>query len=204
MSNGKYTIVIVGGTLGDVSVEQSNLRNLSESFLGFNEPPSDTFFKKFSLDLNNQDHQEAISLSRIIGKLQIVIEDPIPTEVHKIEMDLMNEIHFFSFDTEAVLNPSGSSMPQWNLTKTITSAEKGKSNYTFGRHVITTGHPMIVNLKAYNDAGKLVFSKKIEKVVCEKNATTTLRGKLFDRRLNSMDSEVTVDAAWGAGTDVDF
>ena len=176
----------------------------------------DVFFKKFNcLVEKDKLNDNTVVLDRIIGKIEIVIEDIIPSDVSQIQInvsgiDVVNRNYYYSLQGDFT-------MPGFTInTINITDAEKEEAGYTLSfksfenMNFDQSRRTVSITITALN-GGKTVASKIINDVDILKNKTVRYTGKLFDNIItppgNSNPSQsfpVSMNDEWGETIDRTF
>jgi hypothetical protein len=218
LASGTYTIVIVGTgkqsagdivlnlALGydDVDSAPTVFSPLQSAVLyddeGLDQIPrsNEIFFSKSTITVGNQNLNNDITISRIVGQLQVVLQDAIPGNVRYINVTRYPEYYSFSIaDTipKDLIEPLDE-FPYSDSPMTLTSADKGKPNYTTQRFMLNTISPFTVIITAFDANEQIIGQKTVNNVRLYKNRRTTLTGKLFD---NTSQAQFAIHAnqAWG-------
>jgi len=180
---GRYLAVFYGGI---TNIKADNL-NYPYTYLYYAFNPiypsqnytywDDTFYKTIPVTVAssgtvNQD----VSLDRVVSRLDVVLKDAIPTGTSKITVSFP--------DTAAFYLQTGLSSPEMvtqNVTtKTITTADIGKTNYTTTIYTRNDVTPFQVTISYYgSNLNGPLGTKTISDVVCKRNTRTILSGNLF-------------------------
>ncbi|MFC0517507.1 FimB/Mfa2 family fimbrial subunit [Mucilaginibacter angelicae] len=177
---GTYTIGIAAGQAGLTYNKDLNNVFYYASSMGSSLPWGDTFFNKSQLTVSG-DVTRDVTLSRIVGQLEINIEDAIPAVAKSIDITIKNEYSYYSFANE--LPNSGS--PE-AFTTIIPEASKGKTNFKINKIIANTVAPFVVTITCYDANQKNIGQGAvINNVTCQKNTRTILSGKLFNGLSNN-------------------
>lgn len=212
---GKYTVVFVGA-MTDISINNRSNDLLDLDFAPLTEASfyytrgldswpraSDTFFKKFTLNVGDEDIEQDVVMNRIVGKLEIKIKDKIPSNAHSFRFRFYNENEAFLFNTET---PFGSAngdedVPQSNSMVILKDSEKGEPNFTFSKLFINTTTPITAIIDCFDDCGDLIATKTVNEVFLFKNKRTILSGNLFDT-LSPQLFKIAVNVTWDSDSTV--
>ncbi|MGF7039507.1 hypothetical protein [Mucilaginibacter lappiensis] len=143
-------------------------------------PWGDTFVGKFKITVQG-DINQTVTLSRIVGQLEVNIEDAIPANVKTIVVTVNKDYYYYAFGAEQP-NYSGLS----TLTTVVPDAVKGTTNFKVDNIICNTITPFSVTITAYDANHKSVGAGvTVTNVICEKNRRTILSGKLFNGLVNN-------------------
>lgn len=216
---GKYTIVFIGSTyvflindrygidpswedrskLQDAYITEESTLSWRISYTG------DTFVKKFTITVDDQNTQQEVKLDRITGKLDVNILDAIPEEADKFEFRFDRAPYGLTLNNMAYTGSTyydPADNPPFPLIQ-IKPSEKGTTNYQYTKFLFggsaATPVNVIVEVRCLDKNGKVLASKKITEVPIFQNKRTILKGKLFD---NSTEASfnVSVNAEWDPNT----
>jgi hypothetical protein len=157
------------------------------------------YFAKCNVTIGDSDMTHSLTLSRIVGQLEVNLEDAIPNNVAYIQAGRSGEYKGFSFEYEV---PFGETFIEDDeryadvTPNVITGADIGKTNYKLQRYIINTAVPMTIILKAYDAANNLIVRKEINNVRFYKNKRTILSGKLFSNGPVTAQFTITANQAW--------
>ena len=213
LPSGKYTVIIAGSNVkhdrslftintrhpeDDVRIEviQSrftlNTASLSEDY-GLSpqriSKTEDTFIKSFSLTVGSQDVQQAITLERLTGKLEVNILDQIPANADKIEFKIYDAAYFIQLNTLQVEGSTNyydegdnSEYPETQMFYPIQikASDKGKTNFIYTKFLYGRDQAVRVKIQCFDANKNLIASKNIPNVHIYKNKRTILSGKLFE------------------------
>ena len=163
------------------------------------------YFAKLQITVGNQNSTQSICLNRIVGQLEVNLEDAIPDNVAYISVIREDEYEGFSFYNEV---PFGGTLLQDQLMyqdsdpSTINASDRGKPNYKTDRFVMNTATPMNVKLVAFDAGSNIIVQKTIPNVRMYKNKRTILSGKLFSTDPASQQFTINANQAWGPDTPV--
>src|SRR5690606_4705647 len=161
------------------------------------------FLKLINIIVANDPIAEAVSLERAVGKLEIDLQDELPSDLSRIEYSI-SRISTFYYPFNWSSNTTGSfkrtaSGSQHNFKDDLflyffyqnpTSENIGKAD---------------VNIRAYNNNGDLIADKQINDVPVGVNQKTVLTGKLFENPGTAGQGfTVTVNSEWSSTHNVDF
>ena len=181
---------------------------------------NDVFYKKINCRIEkNNSSDNSIALDRIVGKIEIVLQDVIPSEVNTIVIESGFPGVFF-YPIEADFTRDRSIREELN----IIDADKVASGYTMffvafeNINYDQSRYPLSIKLTAHRnipegvvDTGQsIVASKVIENVDILKNKTIRYSGTLFDNIMPpppnnpSSSFSITGDDEWGEVIDKSF
>jgi len=187
LPSGTYTVAIAAGQSGLTKGTDAS----KEDFLFYTpngSPWKDTFFNKFQLIVSASNINQTVTVSRLVGQLEVNIEDAIPVAASKMEITVTSESYNFLFSTGL----PDSSFP-FIMSTTIPGAVKGTTNYKLDNILLNTYTPFTVKIVCYDAASKALATALVSNVTCEKNRKTILSGKLFG---SSNTFNITLNSAW--------
>ncbi len=201
LPSGTYTVVIAAGKAGFSS--PSNVQAAISAHLITYSPNTaapkawqDTFYGTFPLTVSGGSVSQAVTLSRIVGELEININDAIPANVASISVSLDQEDLQYNFATNKAAYPA-------TVVKTITipASEIGKTNFQGYTIVANTLTPFTVTITSYDASKHVVSAAIVDGVSCQVNTRTILSGSLFGSN-NSFN--VTLNTGWGTPIQIPF
>ncbi|MDB5126607.1 hypothetical protein [Mucilaginibacter sp.] len=158
------------------------------------------YFAKCNVTIGDTDATHSLTLNRIVGQLEVNLEDAIPNNVAYIQAGRSGEYKGFSFEYEVPFGETmiGDDERYADVTpNVITSADIGKTNYKLQRYILNTQVPITIVLKAYDAANNLIVRKEINNVRFYKNKRTILSGKLFNTGPAATQFTISANQAWG-------
>ena len=178
---GTYTVYICAGQNGldlDLSTDFGASPHFSYPLLSTPATApvwGDTFFKKLTVNVSNTDINQSVTLERIVGQLQINIEDALPANASKFVVKIVSESRYFEF-----LNNKKTGPVAYNITNLVPAAAAGTANYKITTLIGNTELPLSINLICYDAANKSLADITISNVSCSNNVKTVVSGKLFE------------------------
>jgi hypothetical protein len=160
---------------------------------------TDFFYKKINITVADADINQQVSLDRIAGKLQVVIEDAIPSDVTSV-LVLYDSYSIFSFGTNTSSNKA-----TFSFSRNFTTGDIGKSNLSLSGLAYNVNSPFTVTI-LLTSATKKRPNIVITGVVCQSNKVTVLSGKVFQNASSQYNSgfQITLDPDWGPSTTTQF
>ncbi|HEY1055067.1 MAG TPA: hypothetical protein VGE24_08025 [Emticicia sp.] len=152
----------------------------------------DTFFARTTLNVEDEAVNSVISLERIVGGLEVNIQDALPKNACRVRVSLTGEHYIFNFGNERSSEP----FLEANIIQEIKSAEKGKENYKINAHVLNTYRPMLVKISCYDENNNIIAEKTVANVKLERNKKLILTGKLFTPSPVTNGQVVYVNSDW--------
>ena len=157
----------------------------------------DTFYKRVPITVTSSGINQGVAIDRFTSRLDLIIKDAIPAGTSRITVT-------FS-DTSLVDAKSGLKFyPGTNYTsKTINTADIGKTNYTITMYNLNNIKPFDVSISYYgiNPNGPL-DTKVIRNVVCKTNTRTILSGDLFTP--TNSEFTIAINQDWNTPVTVNF
>ena len=188
LAAGTYTIVFIAGQTGLQTFYIGNNSHANSGYHGFYfsyniangqfAPWQDTFYKKLTLTVTNQGVTQAVSLDRVVGEVQVNIEDAIPANLKTIKLTFNYEDAGYRIETDSPINPFDTPR-SYISTITIPDTAIGKTNYKLNTIIGNTITPMSVNITCLDAANNTLSVTTVSNVSCQKNVKTILSGKLF-------------------------
>ncbi|WP_423148158.1 FimB/Mfa2 family fimbrial subunit [Rubrolithibacter danxiaensis] len=153
----------------------------------------DTFFTHTSVDIENEDVSSVVPLDRVVGSLEINLEDAIPANADHLSVKIAGELYSFLFDSELA---DGNTTADVSFSKKFSASDKGKINFKLNKLMLNTIKPMLVTISCYDSSNKLVAEKTINNVKCQRNKKLVLSGKLFDGMTTTSNFQINVNDGW--------
>lgn len=150
--------------------------------------------------VGNQNTTCNITMNRVVGQLEVDLQDAIPANVAYLYITRQNEDGGFSINTETSTSADENEDDQGNLLDdkpdVITSSEIGKKDQLFYRYIWNTATPVTITLQARDKNNQILYTKTISNVPFFQNRRTILTGKLFN---NTSAEQFTISAnqTWG-------
>ncbi len=158
---------------------------------------SETFVKVLPITIATTAVTQAVKLDRVVGGLQVTLQDAIPSNAAKISLVYQLESTFLYMNNTNTIYPSNSITKDFPLTTT----DIGQKNKTFLMYIGNTVSTSSVIIRAYDSNNGLIVEKTIPNVRCYKNQKTSLTGSLFPSTPNtSLGFTVTVNPTWDTPT----
>lgn len=176
LPTGNYTVFILATKSHDAFIlEATNQAWASASYSqSAIQPWLDTFVTSFPLSVTSASTQ-TVRLDRVVGAVEVNLEDAIPTQAAKISIIFKDEHHsLYQKDNTAV---GGFKTSTRDIA--IASSDIGKSDVKFLMYVANTFTPSEVIIRAYNSNNSILAEKIVPDVRVYRNKKTTLSGKLF-------------------------
>ena len=145
----------------------------------------DTFFKSLKLTVSSAGINQAITLNRIVGELQVTLLDNVPASAAKLKLDIDSEIATYRYypittdTTYAYTDPTGGNTIKSSVTYTIPTAAIGTSNFSVYDILLNTYKPFSVTITCLDASNNVIATKTVSNVRCQKNTRTILSGDLF-------------------------
>jgi hypothetical protein len=134
----------------------------------------DTFYDKFQVTVSGDINQN-VTMSRLIGVLEINILDVIPPTAKNITISVNNEDYFYT-----IFPGETPSQPDTLMSNNILpAAVNGTANYKKDIIIGNTTTPFNVVIVCSDASNKTLGTATISGVTCQKNTKTILSGNLF-------------------------
>jgi hypothetical protein len=224
LAAGNYTIVVTGSS-GEISINSDNTDAEDPVYLPIRHSSPTTnyfdlaavytdqgvdplprsveiYFAKCNVTVGAIDITHSLTLNRIVGQLEVNLEDAIPNNVAYILAGRIGDYEGYSFEYEVPFGETiiGDNESYVDVTpNVITPADVGKTNYKLQRYILNTSIPITIVLKAYDSGNNLIVRKEINNVRFYKNKRTILSGKLFSNGPATAQFTITANQAWDPG-----
>jgi hypothetical protein len=162
----------------------------------------DTFAKSLQLTVGNTAVTQSVRLDRVVGGLEVTLEDAIPTGTAKISISYKNDSYEYYLNTALNVNAGQTHTKDFALA----ASDIGQKNKKFLMHVGNTKSASSVLIRAYDANGGLLAERTIDNVQCYKNTKTLLTGSLFSASSGASAAfSVVVNPTWATpGTPIKF
>lgn len=158
---------------------------------------NEIFLGKTTVTVTNQDSQNNITVNRIVGQLEVNIEDAIPNNVAYLNVTRLGEFVAYSFYSDRPFGATELPDDDWesDLERDfLKSTDHGKTNYKTDRFVLNTLTPITVQITAYDINNTVIAQTTVNNVQMYKNKRTILTGKLFGPAQTQF--SITANQAW--------
>lgn len=150
---------------------------------------NDFFLKQVTFTITNTDINQSVSLDRMVGKLDVVIQDAIPSNITSIDLRIAPTANVFDVNSGPLVNSLA------NDEFFISAALHGTTNFDMSTLILNTSRPFAVTIAAYNGT-TLIASKNITGITCSANKVTLLKGNLFGGTGTGGSINVKGDTTW--------
>jgi len=189
---GTYIVVIAAGKKGLVPIDElGGYHALGTLAVTYNAPWQDTFFDEFQLTVSDGDVHQNVTLSRIVGQLEVNVEDAIPAAAKSISITTSSKGSQFGFLNQQM---AITSIPV-TFTTTLPDSVKGKTNFKIDHILGNIGAPFNVNIVCYDASQNVLGTAIVDSVICQANKRTILSGKLIG---SNNTFNVNLNGAWNA------
>ncbi|MDN5287449.1 MAG: hypothetical protein JWR38_3723 [Mucilaginibacter sp.] len=190
LSPGTYSIVFLASKL-PIQVDQGEFVYLPILF-------DDFFYKKFDITVNGSNINQPVTLGRVAGKLQIVIQDTIPADVTSINVSYQDEKRFSVFS-----GFSPNQIASTTFSTNLKPIDAGKPNYTFGNLVYNFFNTLAVTITPVSKT-KQWPSVTVPNVYVRRNQVTVLSGGLFSPTKHNAGFQITLNPDWDVITNTPY
>ncbi|MBS1526353.1 MAG: FimB/Mfa2 family fimbrial subunit [Bacteroidetes bacterium] len=228
---GKYTIVIVGGQAGIIVSPVSVGTDINSVWITHYSQPSpklyfnvDAFYKKVPITVSATSSAQNVNLDRIVSKMVVNINDPIPAGAKYLALVISNAANKFNVGTGTVGLDSDGPPPAQMQEYTLTTANAGTQNFQLSTLFLYNGASSVevfcstskpTNFKGGNPFSNLLYrdnpassnydaysgvvygDKTIPNVTGAANKITLLSGDLFGGTGDG-GVKVSADTNWNA------
>lgn len=169
LSEGTHQLVFVAHNSDQIDFKYPNLSS---------DKIKDTFTQSINLTIDSDsDKDHNINLSRSVGKLFIVANDPIPADAASFRVTLADCYHTYDVTTN---NVSGDLKPE---TRTFQYTDKhiGQKGSTYSIYFFigSSDYKMAVLMELLNRDGEVIFTNKLTNVPIKRNTQTKIIGNVF-------------------------
>jgi hypothetical protein len=157
-------------------------------------PWKDTFFKMFPLTISNSNLNQTVALSRIVGQLEVNINDALPANAKTFIIKINKEIFAYS---ASKTTPDPQTAYVLADTAAIPASAIGTNSFKIYSLIGNTNSLFNVTISCYDASNLLIQQATVDSVNCIANERTILSGNLF----GSSDSfTMSLNAAWNPTT----
>lgn len=165
---------------------------------------SDVFILHKDLDVTKDSTYSNLELSRLNSKLELNIQDEIPSAIRHIELSVSSSSNLYGGTATSAYKQSATAphydQAQYKSNFINVSGLANLTNQTVSTNILTPGQSYTgavekfsnVKINAYDAAGKLVVSKEVLNVKFIPNTITNLSGKLFENLNSEKNSALAV------------
>jgi hypothetical protein len=223
LAAGSYTIVVTGSNK-ELGINNDDINDFESDFTFYNPllPPvnrdstsraavyvgqgldalprsQEIFFGKVQITVGNQNSTQSICINRIVGQLELNLEESIPNNVAYIGVVREGELEGYLFYNEVPFGYTilaDQPISQDAEVNQINASDRGKPNYKTDRFVVNTVTPINVKLIALDASFNVIVQKTIHNVRIYKNKRTIISGKLFSTGPASQQFTINANQAW--------
>jgi hypothetical protein len=223
LAAGTYSIVVTGSNK-ELGINNDDINDFESDFTFYNPllPPlnrdstsraavyvgqgldplprsQEIFFGKVQITVGNQNSTQSICINRIVGQLELNLEESIPNNVAYIGVVREGELEGYLFYNEVPFGYTilaDQPISQDAEVNQINASDRGKPNYKTDRFVVNTVTPINVKLIALDASFNVIVQKTIHNVRIYKNKRTIISGKLFSTGPASQQFTINANQAW--------
>ncbi|MGZ2370417.1 hypothetical protein ACXR6G_11560 [Ancylomarina sp. YFZ004] len=155
----------------------------------------DSFHKKITINIPDDNIDMSVSLDRVVGKLEVVFTDNMPSEIKNLEYTLTGT--YFGLD---LYDTSPFHQESKVVTEYIGDDDKGKPNYKLELYSFVESSNAIncsITIKCFDIDNNVIASKNITNIDIFRNKITRLSGEMFSStKDNENNFTLTVDTDW--------
>lgn len=193
---GTYPVFIIGGendypAISDVANRALTYDHTLQDFYYnvYSNGVNDLFFTKFNITVGSSDINQNVSLDRIVGKLDVVIQDQPPVAIKYILLTLSKSSFSYNINTGPVI---GGAFEQ--------KFYGGGGEVDLSTFILDTTTPFDVTITAIDANNVSAYSKKILNVSCPANKQVTLSGNLYGGSGTGGSVKIGADTTWNANS----
>ncbi len=178
--SGTYTVVIAAGKQGLRYGKQPGQPETLPSWYIFYSPVAnqaiwkDSFCTKFQLTVSGGNINQNVTLTRLVGQLEVKILDTIPASANTLRIAINQE--YSNYYVSDGHEDGGAPL---TIQATIPNSAKGKANFTINNIIGNTTAPFSVTITCYDASQKILGTARVDNTTCQKDTRTILSGKLF-------------------------
>jgi hypothetical protein len=194
LAAGTYGVYIFAGKKGLAVGGANIIGNAWFGYGGFNW--QDTFYDKFTLTVSNKDISQAVTIKRIVGKVELRLLDTIPLAANSISMAIFpefSELNIVDFEPTSGVSPDTT-----RAYAIVPSSEKGKTGFTLDKIMGNTEIISTVIITGKDASGKVIAKAIVNNVSINTNTKSVITGKLFTNVPAAQAFQVTADTAWNS------
>lgn len=165
------------------------------------------YFGKTTITVGAGDSAQGFSLNRVVGQLEVNIEDAIPANVANISIAAIgnNSAFFFNSETSGESPAGGEDEATYNfINAPVTAGNIGTTNFKVSGFIMNTNTPITILVRAFDSAQNLITFKRIDNVQFSKNKRTILTGKLFAPATSPQQFNIFLNQVWNADVNINF
>jgi hypothetical protein len=164
------------------------------------------YFGKTTITVGSGDSAHGITINRVVGQVEVNIEDAMPANVASISIAAIGNHAAFLFDSETSAESAFSEDEvTYNIiTRQVTAADIGTTNFKVAGYITNITTPISIVVKAYDSQQNLITFKRIDNVQFSKNKRTILSGRLFTPNTSPQQFNIYLNQAWNADINIDF
>ncbi|NCD72258.1 hypothetical protein [Mucilaginibacter agri] len=212
LPNGNYRIVFLGTETKDIDVAaynnsyEDNPESLWPLYVFDDIPGSyplspssmgDVFLKVLTLTVTTRTNTDIV-MDRLVGKINVVIQDAIPANVTRIECRERLPRGYDIISNKVF--STGNGVPLITFFHNVVPSDIGTKGFTFSTTCFPTGAN--IELFGFDAAGNVLFDRYVsDNEPVKANTTLTFSGTLFD---NSSITNITTNPVWGPATTLPF
>jgi hypothetical protein len=194
---GTYRITIVTGKKGLVT--RPDFFAANDYGYGGNSW-QDTFFDSFMITIGSSNVSQDVTLSRVVGKLELTLLDNIPANADSIIVSTNQEAYGQDL-FEGIFMFGGYTNVRFAVA--IPDSAKGKPNFTIDRLIGNCSSQFPLAIACKGTGNSIIASTTVQNVTCLANQKTIVSGDLFSALAGSNSQQqftTKIDTAWGSST----
>ncbi|MCQ6957585.1 hypothetical protein [Mucilaginibacter aquariorum] len=164
------------------------------------------YFGKTTITVGSGDSAHGITINRVVGQVEVNIEDAIPANVSSISIAAIGNHSAFLFNSETSAEPGyiEDEVTYNFITRQVTAADIGTTNFKVAGYIMNITTPISIVVKAFDSQQNLITFKRIDNVQFSKNKRTILSGHLFTPNTSPQQFNIYLNQAWNADVNIDF
>jgi hypothetical protein len=164
------------------------------------------YFGKTTITVGSGDSAHGMTINRVVGQVEVNIEDAIPANVASISIAAIGNHSAFFFNSEISGEPGyvEDEVTYNFINRQVTAADIGTTNFKLAGYIMNTTTPISIIVKAFDSQQNLIIFKRIDNVQFSKNKRTILSGDLFTPNTSPQQFNIYLNQAWNADINIDF
>lgn len=170
---GQYTVVLISST-GEIRLP-TNITTLTATRMSSAANSGDIFYKKLTVNIPPQGVIESVLLDRIVGCLQVRIEDRITDNIKTIELQVENEMPYFNINSGMVETTA----KEQRLVSASVNASN-RDSFNLGLLLMNDQIPLIAQVRFLDASNKTITMKQLPPITNVRGQRISAEGTISD------------------------
>jgi len=170
---GQYTVILLS-TTGEITMG-ANITTLAATKVVSTATSGDIFYKKVSVNVTPQGVTESLFLDRMIGCVQVRIEDRVTDNIARIELQVENETPYFNINTGEVYSDT-----KEGRSVSASVNDSNRDSFTLGLLLMNNQVPIIANLRFLDASNKMIMTKRLPAITNVRAQRVSVEGKISE------------------------